>query len=70
MQPSPSWETASCAATKELAAFYGTRRFITVFTGPYPEVDPSSPRHPTGTLMREPLGTSGLKEGAAGAVEE
>jgi hypothetical protein len=35
MQPSPSWETASCAATqdKSFGTFYGTRSFITVFTG-------------------------------------
>jgi hypothetical protein len=29
---SPSWEAANCAATQELPAFYGTRRFITMFT--------------------------------------
>jgi hypothetical protein len=29
---SPSWEAANCAATQELPEFYGTRRFIAVFT--------------------------------------
>jgi hypothetical protein len=29
---SPSWEATNCAAAQELPAFYGTRRFITVFT--------------------------------------
>jgi hypothetical protein len=32
MELSPSWEAANCATTQELPAFYGTRRFITVFT--------------------------------------
>jgi hypothetical protein len=33
MELSPSWEAANCAATQEIiSAFYGTRRFITVFT--------------------------------------
>jgi hypothetical protein len=31
MELSPSWEAASCAATRELPSIYGTRRFITVF---------------------------------------
>jgi hypothetical protein len=31
---------------KNFPAFYGTRRFITVFTGPYPEPDQSNPYHP------------------------
>jgi hypothetical protein len=32
MQMSPSWETASCVATQELPAFYGTWSLVTVFT--------------------------------------
>jgi hypothetical protein len=33
MELSPSWEAANCATTQEInPAFYGTRRFITVFT--------------------------------------
>jgi hypothetical protein len=32
MELSPSWEVANCAATQELPAFYGIRRFITVST--------------------------------------
>jgi hypothetical protein len=33
MELSSSWEGANCAATQEIIpAFYGTRRFITVFT--------------------------------------
>jgi hypothetical protein len=32
MELSPSSEAASCAATQEFPNFYGTRRFITVFT--------------------------------------
>jgi hypothetical protein len=28
---------------KNFPKFYGTRRFITVFTGPYPEQDQSNP---------------------------
>jgi hypothetical protein len=32
MELSPSWEVDNCAATQEHPAFYGTRRFITVFT--------------------------------------
>jgi hypothetical protein len=39
---------------KNFPAFYGTRRFITVFTrafhGPYPEPDLSSPHHPIPSL--------------------
>jgi hypothetical protein len=35
MELSPSWEAANCAATQELPAFYGTWRFITVFTRPH-----------------------------------
>jgi hypothetical protein len=31
---------------KNFPAFYGTRKFITVFTGPYPEPDQSNPYHP------------------------
>jgi hypothetical protein len=31
---------------KNFPTFYGTRRFIIVFTGPYPEPDRSSPYHP------------------------
>jgi hypothetical protein len=30
MELIPSWEAASCAATQELRAFYGTQRFIAV----------------------------------------
>jgi hypothetical protein len=29
---SPFWEAANCAATKKFPEFYGTRKFITVFT--------------------------------------
>jgi hypothetical protein len=32
MELSPSWEATNCEATKNFPAFYGTRRFITVFT--------------------------------------
>jgi hypothetical protein len=32
MELSPSWEATNCASTKKFPAFYGTRRFITVFT--------------------------------------
>jgi hypothetical protein len=33
MELSPSWQAANCAATQKInPAFYGTRRFITVFT--------------------------------------
>jgi hypothetical protein len=32
MDLSPSQEASSCAATQKFAAFYGTRRFIAVFT--------------------------------------
>jgi hypothetical protein len=32
MELSPSWEAANCAATKNFPAFYGTWRFITMFT--------------------------------------
>jgi hypothetical protein len=32
MELSPSWEAANCAASKNFPAFYGTQRFITVFT--------------------------------------
>jgi hypothetical protein len=46
MELSPSWEVANCAATQNFPAFYGTRRFITVFIGPYPESDQSNPYHP------------------------
>jgi hypothetical protein len=32
MQLSLSWEAVNCATTQEFPAFYGTQRFITVFT--------------------------------------
>jgi protocatechuate 3,4-dioxygenase beta subunit len=44
MEMSPSWEAASRSATEE---FYGTAKFITVSTGPYPEPEESIPYHPT-----------------------
>jgi len=31
MEHSPSWEASSHSAGQEIPAFYGTRRFITVF---------------------------------------
>jgi hypothetical protein len=33
MQLSPSWVAASCKATKNVPAFYGTWKFMLVFTG-------------------------------------
>jgi hypothetical protein len=52
MEMNPSWEAANCAATKQFyPIFYGTWKFITVFTGPYPEPDQSSPYHPTLSLQ-------------------
>ena len=33
MEQSPSWETDRFSASQEIPAFYGARRFITVFTG-------------------------------------
>jgi hypothetical protein len=35
---------------KNFPAFYGIRRFITVFTGLYPEPDQSNPHHPIRAL--------------------
>jgi hypothetical protein len=34
---------ANVQLLKHFPTFYGTRKFITVFTGPYPEPDASSP---------------------------
>lgn len=49
-EQSPSCEAYSCSASQEIAAFYGTRAFITVFTQAsyrlYSEPDESS-RHPS-----------------------
>jgi hypothetical protein len=53
MELSPSWEAANCAATQGIIpAFYGTRRFITVFTRAHhrslswPRSIQSIPSHP------------------------
>jgi len=40
MEQSSSWEPNRASTSP---AFYGTRRFITAFTCPYPEPDRSSP---------------------------
>jgi hypothetical protein len=42
---------------KKFPAFYGTRGIITVFTGPYPVPDASSPHLPT-LFAQDPLQTS------------
>jgi hypothetical protein len=41
------WEASSHSTSQEIPAFYKTQRFITVFTGSYPEPDESSPHLPT-----------------------
>jgi hypothetical protein len=51
MDQSPSWDADSHSASQETPSFYGTQRFITVFTqqpanGPYPEADASSTHRP------------------------
>jgi hypothetical protein len=52
MELSASWEANRRSAIEEFPAFYGTRNFITVITrvpatGPFPELDDSSPHPPT-----------------------
>jgi hypothetical protein len=42
VEPSPSWEVTVSQLLKEFPIFYGVRKFITVFTGPYAELDECS----------------------------
>jgi len=44
MAHSPSCEANSHSATQKIHPSYGTRRLITVFSGPYPKPDAYSPQ--------------------------
>ena len=46
MEHIPSWE-ANRLSDKKFSRFYGTRRFVTIFTSPYSEPDQSSPCPPS-----------------------
>jgi hypothetical protein len=58
LELSHSREAANCAATQELSAFYGTRKFITVFTRAFhwflSRDDQSNPYHPILSLYWPP----------------
>jgi hypothetical protein len=47
MEQSPSWESDSLSSVQEIPSFYGTQRFITVFTEvatePHPELTEFNP---------------------------
>jgi hypothetical protein len=53
MEPSPSWEAASCGATQELPSIlWNPKVYFRVHTSPYLEPDQSSPYHPNLSLIR------------------
>jgi len=48
------FKSTSSSASQEIPTFYGTKRFITTFTYPYPQPDYSSP-HPSTLFISDPL---------------